>query len=547
MKKIIFTVVAAFAALVSCDSMLQEESRTSITAEWLKTTPAGLSRMVTALYERDREMNRDYDSEGTVFQILNMDCCTDIMVFNSGNAAMFARLSPANSSSSGFLKIWKHYYSLIGKANEVIVAAENLGLDDAVTKKAWAEAKVFRARSYFELYKRYERLYLNLVPTGVDNISRDFRPSSKKDIFKVIKDDLDDAIEVLPWTDQPGRYHKAVAKHIRAQVAMWDDDYDTAIEQCEDIFEDGTYGLMPRTIDCFIGADLVCKENLCIYPFSDNIGGGNSVSGSGTLNGNRVSLLTTPRYYNVAGMTHDVAYGGYGWGRQYPNSYLLGLYGPKDKRYDELFIHKFYYNDPNANYEQISKDLTKELGYTVTVKLGDEVIPRSGSEYFTSLHPYYLKYADLGYTNADMPSRTSSYKDVVLYRLAETYLMCAEAYYHKEGGGSANAKKYFNKTYMRAGNDEFTGTLRMQDLLDEYARECHMEGVRWQLLKRLGLLERVAIYGGDLPVDDPKLRDVSDKAQMRTYWHEKWYCWPIPQSEIDFMGVENFPQNEGWL
>ena len=74
-----------------------------------------------------------------------------------------------------------------------------------------------------------------------------------------------------------------------------------------------------------------------------------------------------------------------------------------------------------------------------------------------------------------------------------------------------------------------------------------MEGVRWQLLKRLRLLDRVQIYGGDLPKDDPKLEDVEDKAQQRANWDEKWYCWPIPQSEIDFMGIQNFPQNAGWL
>ena len=127
------------------------------------------------------------------------------------------------------------------------------------------------------------------------------------------------------------------------------------------------------------------------------------------------------------------------------------------------------------------------------------MVPKNGTEYVTNLHPYSRKYSDEGYTNEGLPARMTSYKDVVLYRLAETYLMCAEAYYHMEGGGSAKAKEYFNKTYTRAGNDQFTGSLKIQDILDEYARECHMEGVRWQLLKRLRMLDRVAIYGGDLP------------------------------------------------
>ena len=57
--------------------------------------------------------------------------------------------------------------------------------------------------------------------------------------------------------------------------------------------------------------------------------------------------------------------------------------------------------------------------------------------------------------------------------------MCAEAYYHRDGGSSAKAIEYFNETWERAGNDHFDGPLTIDDLLDEYARECHFEGVRW--------------------------------------------------------------------
>lgn len=535
MKKIMLALMLAAAGMtISCERMLQEESKTAITANWLKTTPEGLDMMMVALYETDREAVTFSNEESTFFSVLQMDCCTDIMLFHSGPAAIYARLSGATPASYHFKTVWRHFYSLIGKANEIIHAAEELGLEDSVTAKAWGEAKVMRARSYFELYKRYERLYLNTTPTTVDNIDRDFTPSGKEEIFAVIKDDLDDAIEVLGWTDMPGRYHKGVAKHIRAQVAMWEEDYDTAITQCEDIFEDGTWHLMPNTIDCFTGADLVCSENLYVYPFSTNIGGGYYVSGStGELMGHRLSLITTTRYNKVDGMECSTEYGGYGWGRIYPNSYLLSLYDKeKDRRYKDLFVTEFRYNDPD--------------NVPAGKKLGDLVVPKNATEYVVSLHPYSKKYFD-AWTNADQPTRMTSFKDVVLYRLAETYLMCAEAYYHKEGGGSAKAVEYFNKTYVRAGNDPFTGTLKIQNILDEYARECHLEGVRWQLLKRLGMLERVAQYGGDLPSDDPALEEIENLAQMRTNWDRKWYVWPIPQSEIDFMGVENFPQNEGWL
>lgn len=49
-------------------------------------------------------------------------------------------------------------------------------------------------------------------------------------------------MNVLDWTVPSssagisyGRFTKAVAKHIKAQVAMWQENWEEAIKQCEDI------------------------------------------------------------------------------------------------------------------------------------------------------------------------------------------------------------------------------------------------------------------------------------------------------------------------
>lgn len=82
--------------------------------------------------------------------------------------------------------------------------------------------------------------------------------------------------------------------------------------------------------------------------------------------------------------------------------------------------------------------------------------------------------------------------------------------------------------------------------LDEYARELNFEGVRWPLLKRLGLLgERVKAHYGETKAENPYLD--KDYAECRTsFVVGKHECWPIPQEQIDLMGKENFPQNENW-
>mgnify|MGYP000080468799 FL=1 len=82
--------------------------------------------------------------------------------------------------------------------------------------------------------------------------------------------------------------------------------------------------------------------------------------------------------------------------------------------------------------------------------------------------------------------------------------------------------------------------------MDEYARELNFEGVRWPLLKRLGLLgERVKAHYGETKAENPYLD--KDYAECRTsFVVGKHECWPIPQEQIDLMGKENFPQNENW-
>ena len=80
--------------------------------------------------------------------------------------------------------------------------------------------------------------------------------------------DLDDAMKGLDWSLPQnngnvlyGRVTKATAKHVRAQVAMWESDWDTAIEECEDIFkQEGIYSMEKKAENVFNSADLKSPE-----------------------------------------------------------------------------------------------------------------------------------------------------------------------------------------------------------------------------------------------------------------------------------------------
>lgn len=537
MKRIASYFIAGFIGLsfCGCDNLLNLESETKVTNNYLYDSKEGLQRAIAGLYIYERNNIVDDSNEKSIVYLLQtFDFSTDLILFRAGNCARVARLDQLNADSPECSDFWKFHYALIGKANEIIESAEQLGLNDKDIRSIYGEAKLIRGRSFFELWKRYDRIYLNLQATNVNNLNRDYKPATNEEVFKVVKEDLDEAVESLGWelptyngSPMYGRYTKAAAKHIRAQVAMWEKDWDIAIKQCEDIFTDGAayYELEPNTESVFSNENLRSKEVLFAYQFSKNVGGGGTVTGS-TLKGHPISVYVTSQYRSMKGCVCASDQGGYGFGRVYPNQHLLDLYSAKDTRKNTLFIHQFKYNDPTSP------------------KYGEVIQPEdAGSSYCQRLHPMSIKHADF-WTNSDLPTRQSSFRDLIVYRLAETYLMCAEAYFHK--GDNTNALKYFNKTYQRAGNDEFTGTLTLEDILDEYARELNFEGVRWPLLKRLGLLEKYCTqYSGESKAENPYL-DKDYTEARKNFIKGKHDKWPIPSDQILLMGANNFPQTDGW-
>ena len=317
--------------------------------------------------------------------------------------------------------------------------------------------------------------------------------------------------------------------HVRAQLAMWEQDWNKAISLCEEIFDHpATCALAANQEEVFLsGPDLNSKEMLWTLQYSKNLGGGGT--GTTTLKGHDLAWNTLPQYHGLDGFVYAANMGGAGKGRIYPNTYLLSLYDKTlDTRYARMFGTQFVYNDPSHP------------------KFGTVLDPKSiGSKYMQYAHPFTKKYFDC-WNNADQPDLLSSFKDLPVYRMGETALIACEAYFHRDGGASTDALRFYNATWERAGNLHENGPLTLDMILDEYARECCFEGVRWPLLKRLGLLaERVKLHGGDTKADDPCLDKAYDQPR-KNFVAGKHDVWPIPQSFIDLVGADNFPQHESW-
>jgi hypothetical protein len=125
-------------------------------------------------------------------------------------------------------------------------------------------------------------------------------------------------------------------------------------------------------------------------------------------------------------------------------------------------------------------------------------------------------------------------RDYMVHRLADTYLMLAEAQFKL--GKQAEAIEAINAVRVRAaaaGKAEAmkVTSVDMNLIMEERARELAGEQTRWMDLKRWGnLVERVKLYNSDAAAN------VADRHYVR----------PIPQKQVDLSENGGFPQNSGY-
>jgi hypothetical protein len=330
--------------------------------------------------------------------------------------------------------------------------------------------------------------------------------------------------------------------------------------------------------------------------------GGAPANNSGVVNGHRFASTFLARYNltpsNAAFVVLDLEQGGTPWGRIYPNDYLLSLYDKtRDKRFTQYYIQYFKFNNiplgtplvrtlviqaHDLNYLYVNGQPNRDLGLSdaiitqlqgyvpISTAVGKtlnfsfvngNIIPRfMVGNYANELHPSSSKYFDK-WTRPAIENR--SFKDVLVYRYAETCLIGAEAYLRK--GNQAKALEFYNLTWQRAGNAKRVTALTLQDILDEDAREFGQEGQghRWYVLKRFGaatMATQINTYGGSdnylmktfYAVSTGRTNITTNVTNANSYKFVRTNFnvdvnrrWPIPISQINAMGG-TFPQNFGY-
>lgn len=186
--------------------------------------------------------------------------------------------------------------------------------------------------------------------------------------------------------------------------------------------------------------------------------------------------------------------------------------------------YKDVYNDANKNINMTYSYTNPSKGYTDN---------GTSENLFNYFYPSLTKHNSSNYFVADASKkRNANLNAVLIMRMAEVYLIAAEADLYVSGG--VNAAKYINKIRSRAGAKLLTQTPTIRTILDECARELCGEGNRFYDLKRTGMLK-----------DDNYLK--STHPDLAKYYHAEYALRPISTTFTSTLeGGGGYYQNPGY-
>ena len=567
--------LAAVALLnAGCDeSFLKPEPKSFLSPDNVLTEKEGLEGLSVNLNEMLRT-----EYYGGHMEMLTEYYFTDIAVC-AGSAQeavwvhdMTTQLTPTSGEVvQKTFSYWRHNYSAISSANQLISNVEN------VTNWSGEEEKnAMLARGYFHRAYWYYRLahQFGNVPVYLSAIEQprlDFNTYSREAILKKMRDDMEFAVQHLPQNARPGEVNRAAGYYLLTKIYLSLRQFQDAVDAASQVIDGPGYSLMrerfgqgPYADDSRFNVlwDLHQKENKsiaanteAILVVQDDYGVTGSVEG-----GTAITRYVTPGWWypqvkdpNGLSATTDAASGnpltdslarGIGGLRTVPYfNYELWKGGGSDLRHSDVnwfSLDDYYYNVRESEY------------------YGEEFVrPYIGDTTFT-WYPFM-------YNKAYVPDqirqnrKQGGHSDWYIYRLAGLYLLRAEAYHWLGQPGQAAAD--INEVRRRAEAQPVSaGEVDIGYIFDERARELYLEE------PRKTELTRVAYIMAQLGRDGYSLESMSQDnwyydrvMETNVYYREQLLhgvnpyvmepyhvYWPIPQNEIEANVEGNINQTPGY-
>ena len=538
--------------MTSCSDFLDASNKSNVTDKQTFATKEGFNSLVNDAYQHLQNVYAaplftSCFSAGT-------DMYADSR--NKMNEALntYEILTPENEDITD---LYTYLYAGIRAANSVSYYAQTAQVDEKTKGQLVGEARVLAAYEYYLLVNNFGGVpimkgFLTTAGTG-------YPKSSAEDVYAYIISELEDVIgknvlQASTATKGGGRISQETAKAILAKTylsAAWD-------------LNKQEYFSKAATL-----ADEVIAGRKLTTPFAELW----KADGSGDDN----EEFLWDVEYDLA-TANNTTSGGTEWSGYYcnylgggedpvkattssyvPTLYALHCFKKGDQRYDATFMKEL----PDMN-----KGNAAGTGYWTWYKNGESLVGKPVTRYYSA---WYETDADFDSWKAKDPTnrtntyripmdsqtkeaqnmngkdmeyydnqqlvygsspckkfddsktakteKNTCYRDIHIITLPEMYLVAAEAYL--KAGDNPKALARLNEVHQRAGLSALTGTITIDDILDENACENFGNEARWMDLRRTQtLVTRCTKYN----------HEMGDKAAQ---YIGKKLLRPIPQAAID--------------
>lgn len=555
MKKILYSVALAaccMGTMTSCSDFLDASNKSNVTAKQSFATKEGLNNLVNNAYQHLQNVYAaplftSCFSAGT-------DMYADAR--NKMNEALntYETLTPENTDIKN---LYTYLYSGIRAANSVSYYAQTAQVDEKTKGQLVGEARVLAAYEYYLLVNNFGGVpimkdFLTTADTG-------YPKSSAADVYAYIISELEDVIsknvlQASTATKGGGRISQETAKAILAKTylsAAWDLNKQEYFSKAAALADEVIAGRKLTTPFADLwkadgsgddNAEFLWDVEYDLATANNTTSGGTEWSGyyCNYLGGNEDNIKATTSSY-------------------VPTLYALHCFKKGDQRYDATFMKEL---------PDINKGNAANTGYWTWYKNGESLVGKPVTRYYSA---WYETDADFEAWKAIDPAnrantyripmdsqskeaqnmdgrdmeyydnqqlvygsspckkfddsktakteKNTCYRDIHIITLPEMYLVAAEAYL--KAGDNPKALARLNEVHQRAGLSALTGTITIDDILDENACENFGNEARWMDLRRTQtLVTRCTKYN----------HEMGDKAAQ---YIGKKLLRPIPQASID--------------
>jgi len=555
--------IALLLFLVSCNEneFLKEEPLAIYAVDNSLATTSDFQAALNMLYRRtgDIFIYSTHDGFFALYHGTDLGYCT--AAFDRLNTYK-ATMVPENALLD---HVWNNPFFMVNQANIILNRLNNANIATADKNVLRGEALFFRAFAY--------RILAHLfggVPVITEEITvprRDFVRASRVETYTQAKNNLVEAIPLLGNIDavKDGKISKQMAQHLLSEIYISLGDYDNAITTATAVI---TYPGLKLMTERF-GTKLSQPGDVYSDLFktgNQNRKSGNSESlwvlqydylNTASLSNDSWPWKFNPFYQNIsvtAGGKTTTAFvgitaekGGRGVAWMHPTDHVIsGIWANdvNDMRISQYNIIRDFKIDNPASpafgkwfvADGYSGKATARQWFPFTMMKLTGDIPSDFWQKDAKGNPLLTQFGEHLVTN----NGNSSFRDMYMFRLAETYLLRAEAHLGKNNKVAAAAD--INALRARAKAKLATSSeVDIDYLLDERLRELYYEEPRMLTLCRMGkLAERNRKY-------NVSYTDVTGTYECAGTTIQDYHnLWPIPYSEIERNIDVKLEQNPGY-